>query len=125
MGKVQVIYDDLSSSQTALAPASDALEKIHTDLDSLARGFEAVGYKKEEIESRFQSMFTAFRYGCPPHGGMALGIDRIIMILKDEINLREVQAFPVSTSGMDYMMGSPSSLDKKQLDELGIIIREE
>ena len=97
----------------------------NTDLDSLTKGFEAVGYKKEEVETRFQSMFNAFRYGCPPHGGMALGIDRIIMILKDEINLREVQAFPVSTSGMDYMMGSPSTLDKKQLDELGIIVREE
>jgi len=97
----------------------------NTDLDSLTRGFEAVGYKKEEIESRFQSMFNAFRYGCPPHGGMALGIDRIIMILKDEVNLREVQAFPASASGMDYMMGSPSTLDKSQLDELGIKFKEE
>ena len=97
----------------------------NTDLDSLTRGFEAVGYKKDEVESRFQSMFNAFRYGCPPHGGMALGIDRIIMILKDEVNLREVQAFPVSTSGIDYMMGSPSTLDKKQLDELGITVKEE
>ena len=97
----------------------------NTSLDSLTRGFEAVGYKKEEIESRFQSMFNAFRYGCPPHGGMALGIDRILMIIKDEINLREVQAFPVSTSGMDYMMGSPSTLEKSQLEELGITVKEE
>ena len=94
----------------------------NTNLDSLTKGFEAIGYKKEEIESRFQSMFNAFKYGCPPHGGMALGIDRIIMLLKDENNLREVQAFP---SGIDYMMGSPSILDKKQLNELGIVIREE
>jgi aspartyl-tRNA synthetase len=70
-------------------------------------------------------MSNAFRYGCPPHGGMALGIDRIIMILKDEVNLREVQAFPASASGMDYMMGSPSTLDKSQLDELGIKFKEE
>ena len=56
---------------------------------------------------------------------MALGIDRILMIIKDEINLREVQAFPTSTSGQDLMMGSPSVLDKKQLDELGIKIKEE
>lgn len=56
---------------------------------------------------------------------MALGIDRIIMILKDESNLREVQAFPVSTSGQDLMMGSPSTLEPKQLEELGIKIKEE
>ncbi len=97
----------------------------NTNLESLTRGFEVVGYKKEDVETRFQSMFNAFRYGCPPHGGMALGIDRILMIIKDEINLREVQAFPVSTSGMDYMMGSPSELEPAQLAELGIQVKEE
>ena len=97
----------------------------NTDLDSLTRGFEVVGYKKEDVESRFQSMFNAFRYGCPPHGGMAAGIDRIVMILKDETNLREVQAFPASASGMDYMMGSPSTLEPIQLQELGIQVKEE
>ena len=97
----------------------------NNNLDSLTKGFEVVGYTKEEVEKRFSSLFTAFKYGCPPHGGMALGIDRILMIIKDETNLREVQAFPVSTSGQDLMMGSPSTLDKKQLDELGIKIKEE
>ena len=97
----------------------------NNDLDSLVKGFEVVGYTHDEVEKRFSSLFTAFKYGCPPHGGMALGIDRILMIIKDEINLREVQAFPTSTSGQDLMMGSPSVLDKKQLDELGIKIKEE
>ena len=97
----------------------------NNDLDSLIKGFEVVGYTRDEVEKRFSSLFTAFKYGCPPHGGMALGIDRILMIIKDEINLREVQAFPTSTSGQDLMMGSPSVLDKKQLDELGIKIKEE
>ena len=92
---------------------------------NLIKGFEAVGYKRDEVERKFQSLITAFKYGCPPHGGMALGIDRIIMILKDESNLREVQAFPVSTSGQDLMMGSPSTLEPKQLEELGIKIKEE
>lgn len=96
----------------------------NNDLDSLVKGFEVVGYTRDEVEKRFSSLFTAFKYGCPPHGGMALGIDRILMIIKDEINLREVQAFPTSTSGQDLMMGSPSVLDKKQLDELGIKIKE-
>ena len=95
------------------------------DLDSLAKGFEVVGYTREEVEEKFKSIFTAFQYGCPPHGGMAPGIDRIIMLIQDEPNLREVQAFPTSASGQDLMMGSPSELTKKQLDELGIIIKKE
>lgn len=97
----------------------------NSDVESLIKGFEAVGYKRDEVERKFQSLITAFKYGCPPHGGMALGIDRIIMIIKDESNLREVQAFPVSTSGQDLMMGSPSTLEPKQLEELGIKIKEE
>lgn len=97
----------------------------NSNVESLIKGFEVVGYKRDEVERKFQSLITAFKYGCPPHGGMALGIDRIIMILKDESNLREVQAFPVSTSGQDLMMGSPSTLEPKQLEELGIKIKEE
>jgi aspartyl-tRNA synthetase len=92
------------------------------DLDSLAKGFEVVGYTREETEKRFKSIFTAFKYGCPPHGGMAPGIDRILMLIQDEPNLREVQAFPTSASGADYMMGSPSELTRTQLRELGIKI---
>ncbi len=92
------------------------------DLDSLAKGFEVVGYTREEVEQRFKSIFTAFKYGCPPHGGMAPGIDRILMLIKDEPNLREVQAFPPNASGADQMMGSPSELTREQLKELGIKI---
>ena len=89
------------------------------NLDSLAKGFEIVGYTRDEVEERFKSIFTAFKYGCPPHGGMAPGI---LMLIQDEPNLREVQAFPPSASGADYMMGSPSVLTPKQLKELGIKI---
>ncbi len=95
------------------------------DLDSMAKGFEIVGYDRSEVEQRFRSIFTAFKYGCPPHGGMAPGIDRLIMLIQDEPNLREVQAFPTSASGQDLMMGSPSYLTDKQLEELGIIIKGE
>ena len=95
------------------------------DLDSLAKGFSIVGYPREEVEERFKSIFTSFKYGCPPHGGMAPGIDRILMLIKDEPNLREVQAFPPSASGQDLMMGSPSDLTKEQLEELGLIIKKE
>ncbi len=93
------------------------------DLDSLAKGFEIVGYSREEVEERFKSIFTAFKYGCPPHGGMAPGIDRLIMLIQDEPNLREVQVFPPNASGMDLMMGSPSELTKEQFEELGITIK--
>ena len=72
-----------------------------------------------------QASFTAFKYGVPPHGGMAPGIDRILMLINDEPNLREVQAFPASASGADNMMGSPSVLDDEQLEELGIEIVKE
>lgn len=90
------------------------------DLESLAKGFEIVGYSREETEERFKSIFTAFKYGCPPHGGMAPGIDRLLMLILDEPNLREVQAFPTSASGTDLMMGSPSELTSEQMEELGI-----
>jgi aspartyl-tRNA synthetase len=95
------------------------------DLDSLAKGFEIVGYSREEVEERFKSIFTAFQYGCPPHGGMAPGIDRIIMLIQDEPNLREVQAFPTSASGQDQMMGSPSVLTPAQMEELHLMIRKD
>lgn len=95
------------------------------DLESLLKGFEIVGYTKEEVEKRFKSIFTAFKYGCPPHGGMAPGIDRILMLIQDEPNLREVQAFPTSASGADLMMGSPSELTSEQLEELAIKFEED
>ena len=97
----------------------------NTDLELLEKGFEKVGYPKGTLEERFTSLATAFKYGAPPHGGMAPGIDRILMIIQDEPNLREVQAFPPNASGQDQMMGSPSVLEPKQLEELGIKVVEE
>ena len=122
-------YDDTSDLENILAyqfdfvcngneMASGAIR--NHDLNSLAKGFEIVGYPREEVEERFKSIFTAFKYGCPPHGGMAPGLDRILMLIKDEPNLREVQAFPPSASGQDLMMGSPAELTKQQLRELNL-----
>jgi aspartyl-tRNA synthetase len=87
--------------------------------------FEVLGFTKEQAEEQFGFLLSAFKYGVPPHGGMAPGIDRILMIILDEPNLREVQAFPTNSTGQDQMMGSPSVLDSKQLDELGLKIVEE
>ena len=97
----------------------------NTDLELLEKGFEKVGYPKGTLEERFTSLATAFKYGAPPHGGMAPGIDRILMIIQDEPNLREIQAFPPNASGQDQMMGSPSVLEPKQLEELGIKVVED
>ena len=93
------------------------------NLESLEKGFETVGYSKDVVKERFKSLYNAFQYGVPPHAGMAPGIDRIIMLLKDEPNLREVQAFPMSVSGQDNMMGCPSDVSEEQLREIHIKIR--
>ena len=95
----------------------------NTDLDSLVKGFEVVGYKREEVEERFKSLFSAFKYGVPPHAGMGPGLDRILMLISDAPNLREVQAFPTSASGEDKMMGCPSELTEQQLREVHIKLR--
>lgn len=94
------------------------------DIESLEKGFELVGYSKDVVKERFRSLYNAFKYGVPPHAGMAPGIDRIIMLLRDEVNLREVQAFPMSVSGQDQMMGCPSELSEKQLREVHIKVRD-
>ena len=94
------------------------------DIEIMKKAFAIAGYDEEEVKNRFKSLYTAFKYGAPPHAGMAPGIDRMIMLLKDEPNLREVQAFPPSVSGMDQLMGSPIEVDEQQLRELHIKIRQ-
>lgn len=93
------------------------------DVKCLEKTFNIVGYDKEVLETRFRSLYNAFQYGVPPHAGMAPGIDRILMLLLDEPNLREVQAFPMSVSGQDMMMGCPSEITEAQLREVHIKLR--
>jgi aspartyl-tRNA synthetase len=88
--------------------------------DVQARIFKALGYETEEMERRFGHMLDAFDYGAPPHGGMAPGIDRLVMLMADEPNIREVLSFPKTASGSDLMFDAPSELDEKQLRELRI-----
>ncbi len=95
----------------------------NTNLDVLYKCFELVGYSKEEVKEKFRSITTAFEYGVPPHGGFAIGIDRILMLILDEDNLREVQTFPPAASGQDLLMGGPSELTEQQLRELHIKLR--
>ena len=90
------------------------------DIETMVKAFENVGYTRQTVEERFSGLMTAFKYGVPPHAGIALGIDRIVMLLADEPNLREVILFPINGRGEDLMMGAPSTIDDKQLRELHI-----
>jgi len=84
------------------------------------RVFQVLGIKEEDIQKRFGHMLDAFTYGAPPHGGIALGIDRIVAILQGEINIREVIVFPKTGEAEDLLMGAPSEIEESQLQELGI-----
>lgn len=88
--------------------------------DIMYKSFELVGYNNSVVDQKFGGMINAFKYGAPPHGGCAFGIDRMIMLLLDEPNLREVVAFTPNGKGIDLMMNSPSPVDDLQLKELNI-----
>jgi aspartyl-tRNA synthetase len=92
------------------------------ELKVLSKVFEVLGYKKEEIEKKFGHLLGAFCYGAPPHGGIACGVDRWLMILTKETDLREVVAFPTTSSGRAAVMDAPSEVEKEQLEELGLKI---
>jgi aspartyl-tRNA synthetase len=88
--------------------------------DIMLKAFEIAGYSNDEVERRFGGMLNAFRYGAPPHGGTAPGVDRIVMLLAGEENLREVTMFPMNQRAEDLMMGAPSEVTLRQLRELHI-----
>ncbi len=94
------------------------------DIRIMKRAFELAGYTDEDVETKFRSLYTAFQYGAPPHAGMAPGIDRILMLLKDEENIREMVAFPLGANGADAMMGCPGEVFEKQLRETHIKVRD-
>ena len=96
------------------------------DLDIMLKAFNIAGYNQKDIESKFPSLYNAFKYGAPPHGGIAPGIDRIVMLIANEPNIREVIMFPMNQKAEDLLMSAPNIVDDKQLKELGIdIIKEE
>jgi aspartyl-tRNA synthetase len=88
--------------------------------DIMYKAFEIAGYSKEEVEAGFAGMLNAFRYGAPPHGGIAPGVERIVMLLADEPNIREVTAFPMNQRAQDLMMKAPAEVSDEQLKELHI-----
>jgi aspartyl-tRNA synthetase len=91
--------------------------------DVMLKAFQIAGYGLETVEGKFPALFNAFRYGAPPHGGIAPGVDRMVMLLTGADNIREVIAFPMNQRAQDLMMNAPSEVTEKQLRELHIRIR--
>lgn len=88
--------------------------------EAMVKAFEIAGYGEQEVVERFGGMYRAFQYGAPPHGGMAAGVDRIVMLLCGTTNLREISLFPMNQQAMDLLMGAPSEATTKQLRELHV-----
>ena len=96
--------------------------RIH-DRDVQRRAFRLIGLEDQEAEAKFGFLLRALRLGAPPHGGIALGIDRWAARLLQQENIREVMAFPKTGAGSDLMLGAPSPVDQAQLDELGLALK--
>ncbi len=94
------------------------------DMEIMEKAFEIAGYSKEVLEQKFGALYSAFQFGAPPHAGMAPGVDRMIMLLRNEENIREVIAFPMSGSAQDLMCGAPNEVTEMQLRETHIKIRD-
>ncbi len=94
----------------------------NNDLNGIISAFKKCGYKEQEIFDKFRSLLNAFKYGVPPHGGFAFGIERILMILSDEDNVREVVAFPLNTNGVCPMTGAPTCIKNQTLEDLSVKI---
>ena len=88
--------------------------------DLMYKLFSVAGYNEQEVNEKFSGMINALSYGAPPHGGIAPGLDRIVMLLADKENIREITLFPMNQNAQDLMMQAPSEVDEKQLKELGL-----
>ena len=91
--------------------------------DIMLKAFEIAGYPETVVKSKFPALWKAFHYGAPPHGGIAPGLDRIIMLLADEPNIREIIAFPLNQRAQDLLMGAPNRVEQRQIDELHLEIK--
>lgn len=91
--------------------------------DVMVKAFEMAGYTEQDVKEKFGALFKAFHYGAPPHAGMAPGVDRMIMLLKDEENIREVIAFPMNSNAQDLLLGAPNTVTEMQLRETHIKLR--
>ena len=92
------------------------------DPEIMVKAFELVRLGEEDVKKKFPAMYNAFCYGAPPHAGIAPGVDRMVMLLAGESSIREIIPFPMNKNAQDVMMGAPSTVEQKQLDELHIAI---
>ena len=93
------------------------------DIEIMKKAFSIAGYTEDDLKAKFRSLYTAFQYGAPPHAGMAPGVDRMLMLLTEEENIREVIAFPMNSNAQDLLLGSPGEVSEQQLREVHIKIR--
>ena len=94
------------------------------DLDIMVKAFEIAGYTEEDLKTKFGALYSAFQFGAPPHAGMAPGVDRMIMLLRDEENIREIITFPMNGNAQDLMCGAPGEVTETQLREVHIKVRD-
>ncbi|MCL2173809.1 aspartate--tRNA ligase [Candidatus Saccharibacteria bacterium] len=116
--KLSIVADQYDMVMNGYEVCSGAVRNHSPEI--MYAAFGAINYDKKYVEEKFGAMLSAFKFGAPPHAGCAFGLDRIFMVLMGTENIRDVVAFPKNGSGVDVMMGSPSTVDKKQLDELSI-----
>ena len=95
------------------------------DLDIMIKAFEIAGYTEEDVASKFGALYNAFKFGAPPHAGMAPGVDRMIMLLTGEESIREVIAFPLNSNAQDLLLGAPTEVTEQQLREVHIKVRKQ
>ncbi|MCD8026777.1 MAG: aspartate--tRNA ligase [Clostridiales bacterium] len=93
------------------------------DIEIMKKAFEIAGYSEDDLKAKFSALYNAFQYGAPPHAGMAPGIDRMLMLLTEEENIREVIAFPMNSNAQDLLLGSPGEVSEQQLREVHIKLR--
>lgn len=94
------------------------------DIDVMVKAFDIAGYNEEDVAAKFGALYSAFKFGAPPHAGMAFGIDRMIMLLLDEDSIREVIAFPLNSNAQDLLLGAPTEVTEQQLREVHIKVRQ-
>lgn len=116
--KLAIVADQYDMVMNGYEIASGAVRNHNPEV--MYNAFGVLGYGRDYVEQKFGAMLNAFKYGAPPHAGMAFGVDRIFMVLTNESNIREVVAFPKNGSGIDVMMSSPSVVDDAQLKELSL-----